>query len=174
MVLAADRYFRHEEPTNAETAGQTGGPIMRQPMLRTVLICSFSLLTAACRTEETHAILVGRFADEETMLASIVIPALEDGEYPMYFALAQGETLCVLAGSIPDDNALFFKRCEGLSGKGSISCNNGRSSDVSWTLSSCHGGHGRSIGNLGPGFSFGFEQDKEKAVRQLRKAEQAR
>lgn len=30
-----------------------------------------------------HAILVGRFADEETMLASIVIPALEDGEYPM-------------------------------------------------------------------------------------------
>lgn len=147
---------------------------MHQPMLRTVLLCSFSLLTAACRTEETRAVLVGRFAGEEAMVASIVIPPQEGGEYPMYFALAQGETLCVLAGSIPDDDTLFFKRCEGLSGKGSISCNNGRSSDVSWTLSSCHGGHGRSIGNLGPGFSFGFEQSKEKATRQLHEAEQTR
>lgn len=89
----------------------------------------------------------------------------------MYFALHQGETLCVLAGSIPEDNIPFFGRCDGLSGIGSISCNNGRSSEVTWTLTSCQGGYGRSIGNFGPNFYFGFDQVKEKAFEQLREAE---
>lgn len=141
---------------------------MLKNMITTALICSTPLLTTACRTEGARAVLVGRFTGEEPMITSIAIPQPERGEYAMHFALHQGETLCVLAGSIPEDNVPFFERCEGLSGRGSISCNNGRFSDVTWTLTSCHGGYGRSVGSLGPGFSFGFDQDKEKAIEQLR------
>ena len=105
------------------------------------------------------------------MATPIVIPQPEGGEYQMYIPLHQGEGLCVLAGVIPEDDFAFFGRCENLSGTGSISCNNGRSAQVRWTLTSCQGGHGRSVGNFGPNFFFGFDQDKEKAIEQLRKAE---
>lgn len=104
------------------------------------------------------------------MVTQIVIPQPAGGEYPLYIALRQDEGLCVLSGAIPEDDTLFFGRCENLSGTGNISCNNGRSAQVQWTLTSCQGGYGRSIRKYGPDFFFGFDQNKEKAIEQLRKA----
>lgn len=144
---------------------------MLKSLITTTLICSSSLITTACRTAGAHAVLAGQFADEELVVTPIVIPPPEGGEYQMYISLRQGEGLCVLAGAIPEDDALFFSRCDNLSGTGRISCNNGRSAQVRWALTSCQSGHGRSIGKFGPDFFFGFDQDKEKAIEQLREAE---
>lgn len=143
---------------------------MLKSLITTTLICSSSMITTACRTTDTRAVLVGQFADEELMVTPIVIPQPAGGEYQLYIALRQGDGLCVLSGAIPEDDALFFGHCENLSGAGNISCNNGRSAQVQWTLTSCQGGHGRSIRKYGPDFFFGFDQDKEKAIEQLRKA----
>ena len=140
--------------------------------ITTVAILSSALLTAGCRTEDAHGFLAGKFVDEEPMLASVVIPPAERGEYPMYFALHQGDRTCLLTGTNFEENFLFFSRCEGVSGTGRISCNDGRALNLQWTLTSCLGGYGRSIESEGPSFFFGFESNEEKALDQLKKAEQ--
>lgn len=145
--------------------------VMLKRFITTALICSSSLITSACRTADARAVLVGRFAEEELMVATIVIPQPEGGEYQMYIPLRQDQELCVLTGIIPEDDFPFFGRCENLSGTGSISCNNGRSRQVRWLLTSCQSGHGRSIGSFSPDFFFGFSSDKEKAIEQLKWAE---
>ncbi len=106
------------------------------------------------------------------MVTAIVIPPPENGEYRMHYALHHGDGVCLLTGQIADENTLFFSACEGVSGTGKISCNDGRALNLQWSLTSCRGGYGRSIEHAGPSFFFGFEQDEEKAFDQLKKAQQ--
>lgn len=145
---------------------------MVKNIITTALIFSSSLITTACRTDSVQGVLVGRFADEEPMVSAIAIPPAEHGDYRMHYALHQGDGVCLLTGRISDENVFFFSGCEGVSGIGKISCNDGRALDLQWTLTSCQGGYGRSIAHAGPAFFFGFEQNEQKARGQLEKAQQ--
>jgi len=145
---------------------------MLKSVMTTALVCSSSLFTTACSTEVVRGVLVGNFIDEEPMVTSIVIPASSDGEYHMHFGLLQDKRVCLLTGEIPTATISFFQACEGLSGPAKISCNDGRSLNLRWSLSSCRGGYGRSDERADSRFFFGFGDSEERARDQLDKARQ--
>ena len=146
---------------------------MLKNVMTTALICSSSLIVTACSTEDVRGVLVGNFIDEETMVTSIVIPASRGGEYHMHFGLLQDKRVCLLSGDIPTAPLSFFQPCEGLSGPAKISCNDGRSLNLRWFLTSCQGGYGRSDERADSRFFFGFGDSEERARDQLDKARQA-
>jgi hypothetical protein len=141
---------------------------MLKGILISALICSSALITTACRTGATQGVLVGGFADEELMVATIVIPLPEKGEYRIHFALHHGDRACLLTGRVFEKTGLFFDSCDGLSGTGKISCNDGRVQNLRWSMPSCRGGSGRSIEPASPDFFFGFGLDEDSARMQLK------
>ena len=148
---------------------------MLKNFLTTALVCSSSLLISACRGDHTPAVLVTGFADEPPALTTVTLPPAEWGEYSMRFPLHHEDRVCLLTGRIPEIKImLLFDACEGISGTGKISCNDGRVQDVEWSMSSCRAGHGRSIGAASPGFFFGFGLTEENALNQLKAARQTR
>jgi len=138
----------------------------------TALIIS-SVLAAGCRTDEaTHAYLAVAFEDGEQLTRPIIVPPPEDGEYRLYYALETKDKICVLRGQIPDEGIFFlYPLCESRTGTGMLSCNNGDSLNLQWVMTSCQGGHGRSVEFSGSSFHFGFESTEEGALAQLRKAQ---
>ena len=146
---------------------------MLKSVLMTSLIVSSSLITAACRTEAVRGVLVGGFVDEEPMSTTVVIPGADGSNFPIYFELRQGDTICLLTGEIRHGIVPLFAICEGSQGSGNIWCNDGRTRNLQWSLSSCQGGYGYSNNRVGPRFFFGFEQTEEKARDQLMAARQA-
>lgn len=146
-------------------------------MLKRVMIAALlvacSWITAACRTEAIHGVLVGGFVDEEPMSTTVLIHPSDEGAFPLHFELRQGDTICLLTGEIGPGIVPFFEICEGSKGSGNISCNDGRSANLQWSLSSCQGGNGRSVDDSDSRFLFGFEQTEEKAWDQLMAARHA-
>ena len=148
---------------------------MLKNFLTTALVCSSSLLISACRSDYTPAVLVTEFADEPPSLTTVTLPPAEWGEYSMRFPLLYEDRVCLLTGRIPEIKImLLFNACEGISGTGKISCNDGRVQDVEWSMASCRAGYGRSVGAASPGFFFGFGLTEENALGQLKAARQAR
>ena len=148
---------------------------MLKRLLTTALVCSSPLLISACRSDNTPAVLVAGFGDEEPTLTTIAIPPSEWGEYSLRFPVYHGDRVCLLTGQIPEKKIMYlFDACEGVSGTGKISCNDGRAEDVQWSMASCIGGYGRTIGSASPGFFFGFGATEEYALNQLRTARNAR
>jgi hypothetical protein len=148
---------------------------MLRKTLTTALICSSSLLIGACRNEQTSAVLAAGFADEDPQVSTVTLPPAEWGEYSMQFPLLRNDRVCLLTGRIPDKKIMIlFDACEGITGTGKISCNDGRVLDVQWSMASCRSGHGRSIGPASPGFFFGFGLTEENALSQHKAARQAR
>ena len=148
---------------------------MLKNVLTTALVCSSSLLIGACRNEQTSAMLAAGFGDEEPQIAAVTLPPAEWGEYSMQFPLLRNDRVCLLTGRIPDKKIMIlFDACEGISGTGKISCNDGRVLDVQWSMTSCRAGYGRSIGSASPAFLFGFGPTEENALSQLKAARQAR
>ena len=148
---------------------------MLKKLLTTALVCSSPLLISACRSGNTPAVLVAGFGDEEPTLTTITIPPSEWGEYSLRFPVYHGDRVCLLTGRIPEKKImLLFDACEGVSGTGKISCNDGHAEEVQWSMASCIGGHGRAIGPASPGFFFGFGATEEYALNQLRTARKAR
>lgn len=141
--------------------------------MMTSLIVSSSLITAGCRTEAVRGVVVGRFVDEQPMAASVLIPASNEAVFPIYVELRQSDTVCLLSGEIREGIVPLFDICEGASGSGNISCNDGRTLKLEWTLSSCQGGNGRSTNSVGSRFFFGFDLTGKKALDQLTAAQQA-
>lgn len=148
---------------------------MLKNVLTTAVICASSLLISACRSGNTPAVLVAGFGDEEPTITTITIPPSEWGEYSLRVPVPHGDRVCLLTGRIPEKKIMFlFDACEGVSGTGKISCNDGRAEDVQWSMASCRGGYGRSMRTASPGFFFGFGPDEEYAFNQLRTARNAR
>ncbi len=148
---------------------------MLKNVLTTAVICVSSLLISACRSGNTPAVLVAGFGDEEPTITTITIPPSEWGEYSLRVPVPHGERVCLLTGRIPEKKIMFlFDACEGVSGTGKISCNDGRAEDVQWTMASCRGGYGRTIGTASPGFFFGFGPTEEHAINQLKTSRDAR
>ena len=148
---------------------------MLKNVLTTALVCSSSLLISACRGDHTPAVLASGFADEPPAFAAVTLPPAEWGEYSMQFPLLRDDRVCLLTGRIPEIKImLLFDACEGISGTGKISCNDGRVLDVQWSMASCRAGYGRSIGAASPAFFFGFGATEENALNQLKAAQQTR
>ena len=132
-----------------------------------------SMLATGCWTDEpAHGYLAVSFDDGELLTRPIVVSPPEDGEYRLYYALEKNDKICVLRGQIPQEGLFFLNpRCESLTGTGMLACNNGQSLNLQWSMTSCQGGHGRSIEFAGSTFHFGFERTEEGALAQLRKAQ---
>jgi len=143
---------------------------MLRNIATTALLCSSSLITTACVTDDVRGILVGGFSDTEPTVIPIVIPAPQDGEYHIHYGFTQEGRVCLLTGEIPTDRIAFFEPCEGLRGTGRISCNDGRMLNLRWVLTSCQGGYGRSDAHADSSFYFGFGESEEHARDQLSKA----
>lgn len=140
---------------------------MLRSILTTALLCSS---TTACVTEDVRGVLVGGFSDTEPIVTSIVIPASQDGEYHIHYGFRQEGSVCLLTGEIPTDRIPLFQPCEGLRGTGRISCNDGRTQNLQWVLTSCKGGYGRSEERASSIFHFGFGDSEEHAREQMNEA----
>lgn len=135
-----------------------------------VLILS-SVIATACRTEPIQGFLTVGFVGEEPMTRTIIIPPPEDGEYEVHYVIEKDDRICVLTGRIPLENMLFSNFCDGLTGYGKLSCNDGRAMGLQWTLTSCEGGYGRSTEFAGSTFHLGFESTEKKARQQFENAQ---
>ena len=166
---------RHFPSRRAAPGGVAGKSSMLKKLLTTALVCSSSILVSACRNDQAPAILAAGFGDEDPALTTVSLPPAEWGEYSMQFPLLRNDRVCLLTGRIPDKKIMIlFDACEGITGTGKISCNDGRVLDVQWSMASCRTGYGRSIGPASPGFFFGFGPNEENALSQLKAARQAR
>lgn len=144
------------------------------PLAVAGLICLLLLITAACRRDSDYGVLVAKFDDDSQLFkAKIFLPKAEDN-YKFNFELRQGDTVCALTGQLVGKELPDQDNCEGVKGDGKIACNDDRSLRMRWVLSSCLGGHGRSVGKKGRRFFFGFDRNKERALDQLAKAQRAK
>lgn len=141
------------------------------PHRTTTALILTSLLATACRTDPVQGVLVAGFVDEEPSVRTVVIPASEDGELQLHYVLEGNDRICVMTGEVPLRNLFLHSRCDGVTGTGKLSCNDGRSLNLEWTLTSCNGGYGRSMEFAGPTFFFGFDANEEKARQQMKKAQ---
>lgn len=143
------------------------------PLITAGLICLLLSITAACRRDSEYGVLVAKFDDDSQLFkAKIFLPKVEDN-YQFNFELRQGDTVCSLTGQLSGKDLPDQDRCEGIKGDGKIVCNDGRSQRMRWLLTSCLGGHGRSVGKKARRFFFGFDRNKERALDQLAKAQRA-
>lgn len=146
---------------------------MLKSIVTSVLILTFSMAVTACRSGSEYGVLVAKFDDGAQLFkAKIFLPAVED-RYQFNFELRQGKLVCSLTGQRKEKELVVADRCEGIKGEGKISCNDGYAQRLRWLQTSCLGGHGRSIGKKGRHFYFGFDHNKERALDQLAKAQQA-
>lgn len=138
----------------------------------TALLIS-TLISTGCRTDEAiRGYLAFSFQDGEFIARPIIISPPEEGEYRLYYALELEDRVCVLRGQIPAPGLFsIYSRCENLTGSGMLACNNGHSLNLQWEMTSCQGGHGRSIEFAGSSFHFGFEATEEGSISQLRRAQ---
>ena len=128
------------------------------------------LSIAACRTEEAHGVLVGRFSDQDTLLkAKITLPTTV-GIFPLRFELRHGTLSCFLTATFPEKAPQAMNECAGRSSSGEISCNDGRALPLNWSLTSCYGGFGQSSNPGRSTFSFGFGANPDQALDQLEEA----
>ena len=135
------------------------------------VICLLLSITAACRRDSEYGILVAKFDDDSQLFkAKIFLPKSEDN-YRFNFELRQGDTACSLTGQLAGKEIPPPDDCEGIKGDGKIACNDDRSLRTRWVITSCLGGHGRSVGKKGRRFYFGFDRNKERALDQLAKAQ---
>ena len=88
----------------------------------------------------------------------------------MYFGIHQDGRVCLVTGKVPATTIPLLQSCEGLSGSGRISCNDGQVLTLKWSLTSCHGGYGRSSERTDSRFFFGFADSEAQAFEQLSKA----
>jgi len=143
---------------------------MLKKIVTNTLILSSSLIATGCVTEDARGVLVGGFSAAMPTVTSIAIPASQDGEYHFHYGFRQEDSVCLLTGEIPTPRIPFFEPCDGLRGTGRVSCNDGRTLNLQWLLTSCQGGYGRSDEGAESGFFFGFGGSEEMARDQLRKA----
>ena len=143
------------------------------PLVTVGLICLLLSITAACRRDSEYGVLVAKFDDDSQLFkAKIFLPKAEDN-YQFNFELRQGNKVCSLTGQLKGKELPDQDSCEGIKGDGKIACNDNRSLRMRWVLTSCLGGHGRSVGKNGLRFFFGFDRNKERALDQLAKAQRA-
>jgi hypothetical protein len=134
----------------------------------------FLSITTACRRDNEYGVLVAKFDDDSQLFkAKIFLPTSEDN-YRFNFELRQGDAECSLTGQLRGKDLPVQALCEGTEGDGKITCNDGRSQRLRWLMTSCLGGHGRSVGKKGGHFFFGFDRNKERALDQLAKAQRAK
>ncbi|MBL8414283.1 MAG: hypothetical protein JNM42_07590 [Propionivibrio sp.] len=116
---------------------------------------------------------MAKFDDEGQLFKTkILLPTAEDN-YRFNFELRQGNVVCSLTGELHEKEAPLADNCDGMKGDGRITCNDGRTRRLRWLLTSCIGGHGRSIAGKGENFFFGFDHNKDRALDQLAKAQRA-
>lgn len=128
------------------------------------------LTVAACHSEGSHVVLVGRFSNQGPVLkAKMNLPSSEE-PYHFRAELRQGDFSCTLSAKLADDTQQGARDCAGRKGSGQIHCNDGKKSTVEWMLTSCRSGFGRSVSRSEPRFIFGFNRDPDRAIDQLEKA----
>jgi hypothetical protein len=132
------------------------------------------LTLVACRQEDAHGVLVGRFSDQDTLplRATISLP-FSEVQSELRYRLHEGSLSCELTATLPTSDLLLNNDCAGLHGEGEISCNDGRKQPLSWMLTSCHSGFGRTASHNSPTFTFGFGPNPDRALDQLEEAEKA-
>ena len=143
--------------------------MIRNIVLIPVLVGCLAL--AACRQEDEHGVLVGRFSDQDTLplRAKISLPFSEE-QPELLYKLHDGSLSCGLTATLPNKGFLFNNDCAGLHGEGEISCNDGRKQALNWMLTSCQSGFGRTADHSIPSFTFAFGPTPDRALDQLEEA----
>lgn len=142
-------------------------------MIRTItsalLILFLPLSISACRTgsRTESGVIASHFADQPVSINPVSYLLPEEGRSQMHLPVYLGDTVCLLTGQISEEEVSVFKSCAGGNGVGRMSCNDGRTLELQWVLSSCQGGYGYSIGSTKPAFLFGFEGTELGAREQL-------
>lgn len=134
---------------------------------RSGLMALLLLAANGCSRQPVTAMLVAEYSEGSTTTlfrARVPVPSAED-DYRFNFALQNGKKTCTLIGAL--DAPPPAGECAGASGRGTITCNDGKPMKLRWTLSSCRSGSGRSIGKGKTRFLFGYAHNKERAQDQL-------
>lgn len=142
-------------------------------ILLAITLC-VPLIVSACNPDKRNGVFVAEFANESNLLIfkpNITLPSPED-DYRFNYELRKGATVCTLTGELDIKEAPPDDECPGTKGRGKISCNDGKSMKLRWSLTSCRGGFGKSTSKGNTKLYFGFDRNKERALDQLNKAKQ--
>ena len=134
-----------------------------------VLAIMLPLVITTCQREKGFGMLVAEYSDGSTRTlfrTKVLLPKPEDG-YRFSYELRSGDKVCTLTGELDIKEIPAADECTGTKGRGKIVCNDGKPMKVRWSMSSCQGGSGRSMGKGKARFFFGYAHNKERAQDQL-------